>query len=236
MDKIIKVKDTEIKIIGELPFSQEIREYYIKYKEKHPRTFNGVIFSAEKLNPKNDTLEIEVKKGYYEHFLYSEAHEENINPLGVEILIETKDHYLILSKMSSWTYTPGLIKTVGGNIDDADFVDKIHPEKTAIREIKEELNIDIEEKNLSLDHLYYNPKGYLTFCYRGIIPLTKNEVQERFQSWQIQDQEQELTKLIFIQNTREDIEEGLEKYPEISIFVREWLREVVKELNRDMEK
>lgn len=225
-----KIKDISLTLVGELSSRKQAREYFLECSRKNPKLFNGVIYCVGNIVWNGEVASLDLYKGRYEDFLYNEVSPEKVHPLGVEVLLETKDHFLILCKMAGWTHTAGKYKTIGGNVDNEEGLVHIHPKETAVREIGEELSINCSKDNLHLQYFYSNPEGFTSILYKGFLDQSREEVDNIFTEWKKKDPEQELEALIYLENNPESIKAFLEhKEKQKTNFLEILLREILRE-------
>lgn len=225
-----KIKDISLTVVGELSPRDQAHEYFLERSRQNPKIFNGVIYCTGNIVWNGEKASLDLYKGRYEDFLYNEISREKVHPLGVEVLLETKDHFLILCKMAGWTHAAGKYKTIGGNVDNEDGFITIHPKETAVREVREELNINCSKDNLYLQYFYSNPEGFTSILYKGYLDQSRDEVDNIFNEWKKKDLEQELEALIYLENNPESIKAFLEdKEKKKTNFLEILLREILRQ-------
>lgn len=226
---MIKINKAVLRVSGEYSNPPEAEDYFLKCKKENERLFDGSIFILKDMETRKNTVEMNLYKGRYSAFLYNEISKEKVQPIGVDVLLETEDDYFLLCKMAAWTYTAGKIKTIGGNMDEQDKGEILNPKRTAVREIKEELGIDYPIGNLKLEYLYSNPSGFVSLCYRGNLSGSRHSAEESFLKWKEKDEEEELESLFFLKKDNKEIKEFLESGIETTKCLREWLFEILKD-------
>ena len=157
---IIKVnkKIEAIKSDKELQLPEDLRKEIEKFWEEqvklNPHLFNGQVWSVVKFEELPDKLRLTIQKTNYAHYLYDERvgieGKYGCYNLNCGILLETKDGYYIIGEMNETTSYPKGLQISGGNLDQNDIkpdgeVDIVN---NIARELKEELNIDLFDKNL----------------------------------------------------------------------------------------
>ena len=192
----------EIRVIREkeeiiLPdnIKKQINEHWNKSIKENPNLFNGEIWTVTKLEEEEKEIIFTIKKTNYAHYLYGERvgldKKYSCFNLNCGILLETKDRYYIIGEMDKTTSYPGGLQISGGNLDQNDIktngeVDIVN---NVARELKEELNIDLFDKNIvesfKFKYLEY-PEGRrcaYTFIMKGKLTLTSEEVKKRFSEY-----------------------------------------------------
>ena len=191
-DKNIKVnyQDEYVKLPDEI--QREIDSKWEDMIKENPYLWNGDTVSVYDVKIENNIIELFCQKSKYAHHLYQERlglpKEYECISLSACSLMETKDGYFVLGELDKNTSNPVMINVPGGGIDKEDIDNnKIDCLKTIIRETKEEVNIDLNDKNLVKD---YHLMGFYQ-AEEGITPgiqvfakvelnFTKFEMQKHF--------------------------------------------------------
>ena len=152
---IYDIKDKKVLIdykdeVVELTKSKQdrINTFWDEQIKEKPYFFRGDLVTAIDLKEDEENkLILKCRKTDYAHFWYEKNHpNEKASSCSVwaGTLLETLDGYYVLGRMASKTAAPGRINVSGGSIDfDLDKENgKICPEKTAIRELEEEMGIN----------------------------------------------------------------------------------------------
>ena len=153
---------------------------FIKDKDGY---FNGDIYVVCNQKETENEVIYEVGKAKYADLIYAKNHKElTIYSLFTSILFKTKDDFYTFILNSH-----NRVNIIGGLADINDFISGIFiPEKCLERELKEEINIDINDKNIILN---YNKK-YLSIpdidtniypfgvVFLGELNYTKDELKE----------------------------------------------------------
>ncbi len=194
---IIKVnkKIEAIKSDKELQLPEDLRKEIEKFWEEqvklNPHLFNGQVWSVVKFEELPDKLRLTIQKTNYAHYLYDERvgikGKYGCYNLNCGILLETKDGYYIIGEMNETTSYPKGLQISGGNLDQNDIkpdgeVDIVN---NIARELKEELNIDLFDKNLVEEYkMQYMeiPEGkrhsYAPMM-KGILSITAKQMEEQ---------------------------------------------------------
>ena len=226
------IKNKDLKIIYnnsfiELPsdLQEKINKNFDSIKKSGANVWNGEVFCATNYNIEDHYVEIICQKSNYAHYLYGERigceKEYQCRNLSGGCLIETIDGYYIIGELDDNTSYPNMLQIPGGNIDKTDIInEKIDIEKTIIRETKEELNIDLNDKNMILSndisYLYIsdpeNQPGAEIYS-KVKIKMTADEFKKYFEEYNIYLKENnleiEFKKLHFLK--KENAVEELKK-------------------------
>lgn len=149
--KPIIVKCIEEKMSLPIELREKIDAFWEEQLQKNPHLFNGTVWNVTKLQERPMELELTVEKTDYAHYLYDERHgiedEYACHNLSSGVLVVTKDNFLILGELDQTTSYPRCLQVAGGGIDEKDRVaDNFDMVKTAQRELKEEMNLDLQNK------------------------------------------------------------------------------------------
>ena len=165
----------------------------------------------------------------YDHYLYTRLKKEYDEYSCVNLwsgaLLETIDKKLVLGRMSFQTVCEGELHISGGSTDKKDLNGKtIDYKKTMVRELYEEMGIDINDKNIIKDcfikylKLPSQKEVELSFgiLYKINLNITFEELENNFNEYikYLSDNalEVEFTKIYGIDKTKKGIEEAKEKY------------------------
>lgn len=219
MVKNIKNKEINITIKEEhVELPEQIRKDIENYWnneviKSNPNLWNGEVTCITDYIENDNTIELICKKSDYAHYIY----DERIGlPKGLECfniaagaLLETSDGYYIVGELDKNTSYPYCLQISGGNVDKADGNDLM---KTIRREVKEELNIDVEDKSQVENSLiaYINFPDEKVHAYevftKGILKMTAKEMEEYYNNYlnylKENDLEIEFGKIHFIKKNR----------------------------------
>lgn len=220
---IIKIEFKEE--MQELPkdIKEKINNFWKKSKIENTSLFNGQLICVSEYKETNKLIEITCKRTTYAHHLYDErivlAKEYGCHNLVVGCLLETSDNYYVIGEMASNTSVPNCLQIPGGNVDNTDIKKgRVDVLNALIRECKEELNIDIQDKNLihSCKLKYISLPNEISNAYlmiaKGKLKMTKNEMIEYYKNYlkYLKDNslEMEFVKLHFInkKKTKEELD------------------------------
>ena len=205
----------------------KIEKFWEEQVKENPHLFNGEVWNVTKFEELPDKLRLTIQKTNYAHYLYDER-------VGIEgqyacynlycgILLETKDEYYIIGEMDKTTSYPKCLQTSGGNLDQNDIkqdgqVDIIN---NIVRELKEELNIDLFDKNVvkGYEMQYMEiPEGkrhsYAPMM-KGILLITAKQMEEQYKEYK---------------NTLEQNGEDIE-FEKLHFIKKENASEILKNLN-----
>ena len=169
---------------------------------------------SPKMEENKDDILLTIEKTDYAHYLYDERHgiEEKYacHNLAGGTYIVTKDGYAVVGELDNTTSYPRMMQVSGGGIDEK--FDIVNGEfdliKTAKRELKEELNLDLDNKeqieNYNFEYIE-KPEGKRhSYCVilKAYSMYTKNQLEEHFNKYyqflEETEGEKEFKKLHFL--------------------------------------
>ena len=241
---VIKLeKDLEIvKEEGNISLPKDILEkieiFWKKQTEENPHLFNGEVWSVTKIEELEEKIRLTIQKTNYAHYLYDERvgldKKFACYNLNGGILLETIDKKYIVGEMDETTSYPKGLQISGGNLDQNDIkedgtVDLIG---NIARELKEELNLDLFDKNIIETYkMQYMeiPEGkrhsYAPML-KGFLKFTSEEMKKYYKDYKEYltqtNQEVEFTKLHFINK-----ENALEQINTMDNPKRPYLRDLL---------
>ena len=214
----------------ELPKSIK-KKIQTNWEENVEKLTNGDIFYINKynINEKDKMINMDICNSTYDHYLYTRLKKEYDEYSCVNLwsgaLLETIDKKLVLGRMSFQTVCEGELHISGGSTDKKDLNGKtIDYKKTMVRELYEEMGIDINDKNIIKDcfikylKLPSQKEVELSFgiLYKINLNITFEELENNFNEYikYLSDNalEVEFTKIYGIDKTKKGIEEAKEKY------------------------
>ena len=147
---IVKYLDEYIKLPNEI--QKKIDLEWERIIEDNPTLWDGNISCVYDVKINCNHIEVMCMKSKYSHYLYQERiglpKEYECRNISAGSLLETSDGYFILCELDSNTSYPTVLQIPGGNIDKKDINNgEIDCLKTIIRETKEEVNIDLNDKS-----------------------------------------------------------------------------------------
>lgn len=238
---ILKFENREINLPEEL--KEKIENFWKKTVKENPNLYNGQDFVVESIKETEENIEMLIVKTNYAHYLYDEriGIQENqyrcCSPWG-GILLITKDEYFVIGQMNNTTSVPNALQIPGGGIEIGDINDGIiNIDSNIKRELKEELNLDLEKIDYKIEYIEYpdetrNAYGFIAI---GNLSQTKQELNRYFEDYKeylIKNSlEVEFNKLVFIK-----IENALQELDNLSNYKRPYLREVIKNILNNKEK
>lgn len=231
---ILKFEDREINLPIEL--KEKIEEFWRNATKENPNLYNGQDYVVEKVNETQDRIEMLVVKSDYAHYLYDErigikeSRYRCCSPWG-GILLLTKDNYFVIGEMNKTTSMPHCLQISGGGIDVSDIKNGIINIGLNIkRELKEEINIDLDDIDYKLEYIEYpsNTRNAYGFIALAEINQSKEEIENHFEEYKKylikNNLELEFNRLVFLNK-----ENALEELDSISNPKRPYLRELIKE-------
>lgn len=143
------VKNRKIELPQEI--QKNIEVHWEKAIEETPNMWNGEITCVGDCKIDENEIVITCVKSNYAHYLYDERiglpQEYGCSNLSAGCLIETSDNYYIVGELAENTSFPRCMQLSGGNADNSDINNgEINISNTIVRECKEELNIDLQNK------------------------------------------------------------------------------------------
>ena len=231
---ILKYEDREIDLPIEL--KENIKKFWNNAIKENPNLYNGQDYVVETVNETKDKIEMLVVKSNYAHYLYDEriGIKENkyrcCSPWG-GVLLQTKDNYFVVGEMNETTSMPFCLQLSGGGIDKKDIKNgEINIIANINREVKEELNIDIENIDYRLEYIEYPDEKRNAY---GFIALTKinqskEELEKHFKKYKeylINNKlELEFSRIVFLNKGN-----ALEELDSMNNPKRPYLRDLIKE-------
>ena len=188
----IKIEDKQIELPKELKI--KIEEFWKQCKFENSNLWNGELMYVDEYKTEGNSIVINCKKSNYAHYLYDEriglSKKYACNSLVAGCLLETSDNYYIVGELASDTSFPHCMQISGGNADKNDIKDgKIDIFNTIIRECKEELNIDLEDKKIieyfQLKYMTFPNESVHTYIIfaKGKLNMTRVQMQEYYEQY-----------------------------------------------------
>lgn len=245
MSKIVKVDKTIIlryedrEIDLPIEIKENIKEFWNNAIKENSNLYNGQDYVVEAINETKDKIEMLVVKSNYAHYLYDERigikeNKYRCCSLWGGILLQTKDNYFVVGEMNKTMSMPFCLQLPGGGIDKTDIKDgKINIIANINREVKEELNIDIEKIDYKLEFIEYpdetrNAYGFIALAK---INQTKEELERHFNEYKeylIKNKlELEFSRLVFLNKNN-----ALKELDNMNNPKRPYLRNLIKEAMR----
>ncbi len=228
---IENIEDKEIKInisdeMFKIPddIKRKIIGFWNETTNRNPTLWNGNLMCVSSYESLENELVITCKKTSYAHYLYDErkdvANEYACHSLSAGCLLETSDHYYIVGELDKKTSYPRCLQPCGGIVEKSDLENgEISIIKTISREAKEELNIDLQNRNQVLESkikyisLPDNKVHTYIIFMKSLLKMTKLEVEEQYKKYlqdlKMNNGEVEFCKLHFIK--KDNISEQLDK-------------------------
>ena len=178
-----------------------INNYWREFIKKNNGYFNGDIYVVSNFNETIDSYTFEIGKTKYADLIYAkEISNITCNSLFSSCIFITSDNYYVLIKNNH-----DKLNIIGGMADRDDFINNKFSFYHCIkRELKEELNIDIDDKSIILN---YCPK-YIkiptldeAMCPVGVIyvcnlNITRKDL-EKYYNKNIKNFDHEIKELVF---------------------------------------
>lgn len=135
--------------------NSKINEFWKKVEEENPALWDGELVCVDELDidDKKHNIDIICRKSHYSHYLYNERigidRKYSCSSLIAGCIFETSDGYYVIGELSKETSFPGCLQVSGGSTDNDDVSNgHINVINTIKREAKEEVNIDLDDKDL----------------------------------------------------------------------------------------
>ena len=223
-----------------IELKENVEKFWNNLVKENPKLFNGENHCVESIIEYDEYIEMKVVRTNYATYLYSERigmpdKKFNIIHIWSGILLETKDNYFVIGEMGETTSVPKCLQIPGGGTSDEDIKNDILDINTNLkRELKEELNLNLENIKYEMKYLEV-PSGKRSvygFLALGKIDMTKEELNKHFENYkkyiEIDNLEQEFSRLVFIHKNN-----ALKELDELDNPKREYLREFIKILNNN---
>lgn len=210
------------------------------------KTFTrGDVFTIETIEEQESCLQIKVSLTDYAHYLATINHVPEVSEcpcrvVHTSVLIKTKDNDLVFGEMAEHTSTPYRLQCAGGGITRDDIQDDnvIGLLENAQMELFEETGIDCDNHDhkcqISFSYLKQGGEGnFVGDMFMAETGMTSKEVKMLFKehnaSIAADGQKPEFTNLVFVKNTKTDIEIFLENNQKpINDYLPSLLRECVR--------
>ena len=241
--KRITIKLLDGKIILPEDLSKKIIKNFDELKQSGLNIWNGEVICVSNYKINDDSVSIICKKTDYAHYLYEERIgcplEFRCMNLCGGCLFETIDGYYIIAELNDNTSYPNVLQLIGGTISNKDMInDNIDIMKTIIREVKEEININLldNEKVIhnELKYMYVseeNDRPGIKIYSKAKISIDSKKVLEEFKTYndylERENKETEIKQLHLFKK-----EEVIERINALKNPKREYL---IPLLERDLE-
>lgn len=168
--------------------NDKIEEFWSKAIIETPSLYNGEYFSVEEAIETDNEIIMKVSKTNYAHYLYDERIGINdekyrcICPWS-GILLITNDNYWVFGQASKKTSFPNGFQISGGGIDKKDIYNtKIDLTQNLKRELKEEMNLNLDEIDYKFQYIEYPNKRRNAFGFIAVgkLNMSKKELQNHF--------------------------------------------------------
>ena len=232
--KQIKLEYTGKNIDLSEELKKKIEKFWNDATKKTPALYNGEDYAVEEVIEEENELIIKAVKTSYSHYLYDErigiTNEKYrcITPWS-GILLLTSDKYWTFGQMSEESSFPNGFQISGGGIDKKDIKKgNIDIVKNLKRELKEELNLDLDKIKYQFEYIEYpdekrNAYGFIAI---GKLNMTKDELKNHFESYKKylrqNNLEIEFNKLIFLKKGN-----AVKELDDYSNLKRVYLRELI---------
>lgn len=247
-----KIKLKTIHKIMDLPqeLRNEIKLFWEKQIKDNPNLFNGEVWNVTKMEEIQDEIILTLEKTDYAHYIYDERHgideKYACHNISGGVYLVTKDGYGVLGELDESTSYPKCLQVSGGGIDKKDIVNnQFDILKTAERELKEELNLDLNDKNQITRYGFEYievPEGKrhsYSIIVKAETSMTAKELEEHFRIYKKELEESngeiEFNKLYFLK-AGETIKELDKLENPKRLYVRQMLEIEDSEFNKKFDK
>ena len=213
------IKDEKIKLPEDL--NKKINIFWEDAIKKTPSLWNGELLCVNEFveDEKNKKIDIICRKSNYAHYLYNERigieQKYSCSSLIAGCIFETSDGYYVVGALGKDTSYPGCLQVSGGSADNDDiFGERIDVLSTIVRESKEEINIDLNDKKLvdswkikyiDMPEEELKPHTYIIFA-KAKLKMTKDEMDKYYKDYldflEKNNLEIEFEKLYFISKNK----------------------------------
>lgn len=220
---------------------ENIKKFWDKLVTENPNLFNGENHCVENIIEHDGFIEMKVVRTNYATYMYSEKvglpnKDFKIIHLWSGILLETKDNYYVIGEMGETTVVPGCLQIPGGGTSDEDISgDTLDINANLKRELKEELNLDLDSIQYEMKYLEVpsEKRSVYGFLAIGRLDINKEELNKHFEEYKEyirqNNLEQEFSKLVFLPKNNALIE--LDK---LENQKREYLRELIEIAHKEI--
>lgn len=192
----------------------KIDEFWKEQVKENPNLFNGEVWNVTKMEENADKIILTLEQTDYAHYLYDERHgiEEKYacHNIAAGVYIVTKDGFAVIGELDDTTSYPKVMQVSGGGIDEK--LDTVNGEfdliKTAKRELKEELDLELDNKEqiekYNFEYIEVPEGKRHSYCVilKAYSKLTKDELNEHFKKYyqylENNNGEKEFKKLYFL--------------------------------------
>lgn len=194
-NKKLEIFSNDEKINLPEDLKHKIDENWNEFIKQTPELWNGEVIYVNNVTESENEIKIYCKKTNYSHYLYDQRigcpKEYGSYELSAGILLETLDGYYVIGKLAETTSLPNGLTIQGGGIDKKDISNgKINVISTMERELKEEINIDLKNKNQveTYEVKFISPpidkiKTY-EVCGKAKLNFTAEEVKEHYKKYE----------------------------------------------------
>lgn len=222
-NKTIKTNVMDREVFLENEEKTCIHEFWNKIIIEKPHFFNGDLLSVEAIREDDDAIHIDLAKSSFAHYLYTKSHCEIVHPcvsLAVGTMIVSADGYFVFGITGSQTETPKVIQFLGGAVDREDLFIENGIQQAALREIIEEVGIDIGDSIESIKPRFIEKS--IGVC--GILLMAKSKfssekLSKEFDQFKRSQQTEEMNSIYM--HKIENAKEMLVGEYELDSFVRE---------------
>ena len=170
---------------------EKIQEFWDLAVKENPALYNGEYYAVEKIEETENKITMSILKTSYSHYLYDERigiddEQYKCNIPWSGILLLTLDNYWVFGQSSKNTSFPDGFQISGGGIDSEDITgSNINLVQNLKRELKEEMNLDLDEIEYNFKYIEYPNKNRNAYGIIAIgkLNMSKDELYNHFEKY-----------------------------------------------------
>ncbi len=173
-------------IVLPIDLQRKVEENWRKLLANDKKYFNGEVFSIKDIKKSGDKITITVRKTNFAHYLYNRKVDSNLGKYNLRTafascLLLTKDNKIIFGKIGAHTSLAGRYQLIGGGLNSDDLNRDVFDMKhSVIREVNEELGINLNDKNLVKSfmpaYLKTGGNGNVAVVYKVLLNKSAEEI------------------------------------------------------------
>jgi 8-oxo-dGTP pyrophosphatase MutT (NUDIX family) len=206
---------------------QKVDDYWLALTQANPRLHNGEVFTVTSITEDGASIHITLAETNYAHYLYSQQvgglGKYQVRVIHPVTLVLSKDDKLIFGRMADHTSLAGSIECCGGGIDHDDVEGGVvHIDRTAAKELAEELGIDVNDKtqvtNFEPKFLKTGgPTDKMTVIFTARLDRTGSEFIEQYDEFVKQlkatNQEAEFSEIFCLDRDAQSVKAFMSQHP-----------------------
>ncbi len=243
-DKKITVCFDGKAIVLPINLQRKIEENWRKLLASGKKYFNGEVFSIKDIKKSGAKITITVRKTNFAHYLYNRKVDSNLGKYNLRTafascLLLTKDNKIIFGKMGAHTSLAGRYQLIGGGLNNDDLNGDVFDIKhSVIREVNEELGINLNDKNLVKNfmsvYLKTGGNGNVAVIYKALLNKSAEEILADYEKFvkKLKKVKElpEFSKIVFLSLNKKKVEKFISENKKIMAeYLPLVLRDVVLE-------